>query len=359
MEYRKISFGEFANTAWFSSAGDTFWVRLYNSVAGPFEIVQEAFALGLNQLNISAHFALSFARMNEVSVTKLTPEISVNEEGTLICKTEISEAKLPASTYLVIATPHHIGDEQPSDHETRLKLDRFVALLRSVIGFSAARELIHEGEYRMNGQANTLYGPPLKVPQSGDGPFLHPSVWRELDEIFRKSLDWRDETRDRVDLSLEYMNRAVEESDYYRYWTALEVLCGGGANTILDKIAKCYDFETSNEADLKTGFNALRRWRIDLIHKGRRTNLSADVERYLQLLYIDLLRQELWMSAKHHAVCMAREDRHQLSALGLSQMEPENDYRPSMTDDERDTMIQARNEEMRAIIERWKNETKR
>jgi len=88
------------------------------------------------------------------------------------------------------------------------------------------------------------------------------------------------------------LNRGCEDSDFINYWTALEVLCGP-AGKIRAALWKAYGFGRQHDVDDQLQFKVVRGWRHDLVHQGTVIGLSAEAERYLQYLFLDLIRHVL------------------------------------------------------------------
>jgi hypothetical protein len=67
----------------------------------------------------------------------------------------------------------------------------------------------------------------------------------------------------------------------------------------------------------RTGFKVIAKWRHDYFHKGKIPDLSADVERYIQLLYLDLLRHEVHLPLGGHVAGIQNASGYDLRPLGL------------------------------------------
>jgi hypothetical protein len=67
-----------------------------------------------------------------------------------------------------------------------------------------------------------------------------------------------------------------------------------------------------------SGFDKLTDWRQKYIHQGIVPALSADVERYIQLLFLDILRQELSLPPRFYMASIQKARGYDLSPLGLS-----------------------------------------
>lgn len=105
---------------------------------------------------------------------------------------------------------------------------------------------------------------------------------------------------------------------FFEYWTALEVVCDGKANRIKERLKQIYRLQSHKEAGEKTGLDVLAKWRGEYVHKGKRPIISADVERYIQLVFLDLLRAEIDVPARHNIAAIQGARGYDLSPLGLA-----------------------------------------
>jgi hypothetical protein len=83
------------------------------------------------------------------------------------------------------------------------------------------------------------------------------------------------------------------------------------------QLAKVYGLSNHVEAGKVTRLDVIAGWRHDYVHKGKRPPLSADVERYIQLLFVDLLRHELNLPPRRHLGAIQRAPGFDLTPLGL------------------------------------------
>lgn len=114
------------------------------------------------------------------------------------------------------------------------------------------------------------------------------------------------------------MNDAMRMNDaFLEYWTALEVICNGKANRIKTRLQKIYKLINQQEAGAATGLNTLAKWRHEYFHLGIRPSLSPDVERYIQLMFLDLLRFEIDLSPRGHLAAIQAAEGYDLSPIGL------------------------------------------
>ncbi len=107
-----------------------------------------------------------------------------------------------------------------------------------------------------------------------------------------------------------------QENGFLQYWTALEVLCGK-ANQIRERLRRIYHLRSHREAGESTRFDALVKWRQQYVHKGIAPPLTQDVERYLQLMFVDLLRDELELPSHNCIAELQTAAGYDLSPIGL------------------------------------------
>jgi hypothetical protein len=104
---------------------------------------------------------------------------------------------------------------------------------------------------------------------------------------------------------------------FFNYWTALEILCNGSSQTIKTKVQKCYSLKSVGDVDSQTGMRMLARWRHDYFHKGKRPDFVGDEARYIQMLFLDLLRYELHLPSNGYVAAVQVAAGYNFSGLGL------------------------------------------
>ena len=115
-------------------------------------------------------------------------------------------------------------------------------------------------------------------------------------------------------LALRYMHRGCEDSEFIHYWTAFEVLAGK-APKIRALLAKAYGFERQHDVDEKLYLRTIAQWRHDLVHQGKHVGLSAEIERYLQCLFLDLMRHVTGLEHQARAVALLNRPDVDLSSV--------------------------------------------
>ena len=103
--------------------------------------------------------------------------------------------------------------------------------------------------------------------------------------------------RKRIERSLAIFRNAqhIEEGFIY-YWVALETLCG--TDKLKSRLQICYKLSDTNAVEDSFKVGVMKELRNDLVHKGVPYDISGDVERFVQVMYLDLLRLELGLPHK-------------------------------------------------------------
>ena len=180
-------------------------------------------------------------------------------------------------------------------------------------------DVVFEGEVEAGTNKFTAMSTPLRLAQATDGPFMARDLWRSIEEVAQALVAAPLERRQPIELALEFFEQGVRGDDsFFNYWTALEILCNGSSQTIKTKIQKCYSLKSIGDVDRITGMRTLAKWRHDFFHKGKRPQFVGEEARYTQMLFLDLLRQELQLPFGGYLAAIQTTPGYNLSGLGLA-----------------------------------------
>lgn len=310
---------DLAPASWFKDkAQSSFWLRLATMVGQPPVTFIESLRALEGKLSMGAPFFVAFGTTKGFKVPRFEISMSAGEDGQTIMHTKISEDDLPEGHYWFIATPLRVDGVQGNEPNVRRLMARFSALVVSHCGVNTMHEVVFEGEIEAGDGKLHSYSNPIRTVQPADGPFMSAEVWKGIQDVTEALIATPLERRQRIELSLEFFDQAVRgEEEFFNYWTALEILANGKAQTIRSKIQKCYSLPSIGEVDKRTGFGCLARWRHDYFHKGKRTSFIGDEARYIQMLFLDLLRNELELTPVGYLAAIQNGRGYNLSGLGL------------------------------------------
>jgi len=316
----QVGLQSFVRPSWFTDTSkSSFWIRMYTSLgikhaefSGRLQELFDKFDWGKNIL-------IAFGQMDGFEVPASDPVTYTNEKGVMTLEYKLRWIALPRANYVWMSTPYCIDGKQITVSNVFSVLDSISALLCMHLGRNFLHEIVFNGEVNASTGQYGTGSPVQRTPTPSDGPFLHKQLSFDMSQVIQQLHIKPKEVRSRIELALSYFEKAQRQNEgFLDYWTAIEILCGGKAQKIRDCLQKCYNFRSRKDVDEKLGFGVVANWRHDMIHKGFKPVVSAHVERYLQLMFLDLLRHELTMKTNGYMVMMQHAKGYDLSPLGLT-----------------------------------------
>jgi len=316
-----------APAEWFAKPDESsFWLRIYTCLFIPHDAFDNAVTSMFGApkdrtlaVTSEAPLICAFGTAKNLKVPVSTFEMTSSESGQLKVVCRVDEKELSSAPSVFLATPFKVDGGVGDESASRRRLDEVAALICLHAGPNFMRQIIFEGEVEASQGQLHVPGPPMKLPKPAEGPFLASQNGHDIYEISEALRDIADGPRKRrFLLALRLVDRAMRsEFGFLDYWTALEVACGGGAGRIKTALSRIYGIKNHNEAAEATRLALIAQWRHDYVHKGITPQMNADVERYLQLLFLDALRFELKLAPRGHLAAIQRADGFDLSALGI------------------------------------------
>jgi hypothetical protein len=224
-------------------------------------------------------------------------------DGSLVFPVQVKQLKLPDSVYVIAATPFSWAGECGDGIEARGILDHAVALVSLHTGLNFMRDLVFEAELVIATGGFVPMSPPQLVPRMFEGPFLGKGIADDIREISRELRTQPLEKRSRAEASLEFLHRAMRsDHGFLDYWFAMEILVGT-AGAIAQRLRAIYGLASHRDAEIRTGFGVIKQWRHDYVHRGVRVDLQRQIERYLQCMCLDLIRDALKLEPRGYVAC--------------------------------------------------------
>jgi hypothetical protein len=311
---------------WFANRMESScWLRIYTCLYVPHkDFSQRAFeATSGVPFHESVYFG--FYVMNGLSIPDNEYQMYASEDGVLRLDIKQRNLTLKNANYVLVFTPKKIDGKELEEKDIRQKLDVVTSILRTHTGLNFMRSIVYEGEVEAGIDRFSSASRAIKLPQAVEGPYITSNNWLQSKEIFDQINLKPKEKRDRIYLSLQYYCQALDSMDsFFLYWTALEILCQGKSQTIKNRLRIALGFKTLQQVEA-IGFGRIATWRHNFFHKGIRPILSSDVERYLQLVYLDLLRSDLGLLPAMHTINLTTTDGYDLSPIGLANRKPSID----------------------------------
>jgi hypothetical protein len=312
-----------ANDSWFSNREQSsIRVRIYLAVGIPprqFLDAVNAFSPPNDPLlSVTVPVRFAWGSVNGMKLPEMKMRLSVKESGGLEFQVQTNEFELPESNHIFLVAPFDCDGTPGDEQAVGTALDSAAALLQLHAGHNFLREMLFDGEVEASSGKFSVTGKAWAVPQNVEGPFLITEEGKALEEICERLQKMPDRIRSRLVTSLRLLERAIRgDWDLLDYFTALEVVADGKSSTIKQKLGLIYSIKNQNEVAERTGFKTLAQWRHDYVHKGEVRSLPADVARYVQLMFLDILRHELGLRALGHLARAQRRSGFELPSLGL------------------------------------------
>jgi hypothetical protein len=238
-------------------------------------------------------FRLVLAEISDQSYVTREPRLVSNEDGSSRIVVEATNRVLPSTLYALVSAPLL---NLEAWEETSRRMGRVAALIRANFGRNFLYELVREAIVEIPSGNMTHASPVVPFPQSFDGPYIEPDRWRALEEILAALDAKQPQMRSRVLSALELFEKGSEETGGLKaffYWVAAEVLCNTDKSAcILDRLSKAYAVKRGFVQNY-LGFDLIKDLRTDLIHHGLTHDFPQDVEKYIQSMFMDLLRFHL------------------------------------------------------------------
>lgn len=310
----------FAQASWFADRErSSIWLRVHVLVGLSREALRERATRLHIDLELDAPVAFRASYLGDFKLIDFDQQFHADDRGVFVVRMEGRERQVPSAVYATLATPHDVDGASGNETVTRRRLDRASALLVLHMGPSVLRESVFDGVVNAASGQYTLTTDAFKNPQLADGPVFYGPDDSAIQEVTRTLRHLPTERQRRVELSLEFFERAIRGQEaFFELWTSLELLANGSAQAIRSRLQAAYQLRSVKEVDEGLGFATIARWRHDYFHKGIRPVMSADVERYIQLLYLDLLRSELGLHLHGYARGFQRSRGFDLSPIGLA-----------------------------------------
>lgn len=334
---------------WFSDRStSTFWLRAYTVLFVPDAKLNELFEQlvgesGQRLFQLGKPVRMAPVRVQDFKVPGFaTTRLTARPDGSLNITIDPKDQTLVPAPYVFLVTPHRVNGVDGDGAETRGRLDHAVTLLRLHTGNNLLRERVLEVEVEAADGTVHATSQSFRVPQLQEGPRVLPLTGDSVREVTSTLAALPLDRRSRVELALELAYKAARsEEGFLEYWFAMEVMCGN-AGSIVSRLQRAYGLRSHREAENQTGFGVIRQWRHDLVHNGKRPDFSAHIERYLQSIFLDLIRDALGLAPQDHAGFARAHGALDLRPLGLPDCRPEEQKRLEQEASERMKQTQTR-----------------
>lgn len=217
---------------------------------------------------------------------------------------QVKNLILPSANYVILSSAIETSGEARIKDETDNNLTTVAAILRLQAGNNFLKDLVFDFEVDVNSGEVLTHSDIKMIPDNIQGPHLDCSAVDDMKKIAYSISQV--ENRKKYELALRELEYASQITIYQKiiyYWIAIDSLlpCGNGA--IYQKFYNIYKHEVmhnKNYINDVLGINKAKKARNDYQHKGIKYALVENQERYLQMLFLDLIKHELKLPFKRH-----------------------------------------------------------
>ena len=150
----------------------------------------------------------------------------------------------------------------------------------------------------------------VPLPIAFEGPFATVDTWQQLEEITNALPGISNSEKGRIVLSTQLVERAFLADTRYKffsYWVALEVAADTHrTGKIATLLTKAYG-RSRGYILTDLGFELLKATRTAVFHNGEHYEMPSDVERYVHLLFLDVVRAKLGLQCREYMGAAVKE----------------------------------------------------
>lgn len=306
MKTQEMKLEDLADKNWFTDLDDSsFWLRIYTLMPVSHANLQKCFndAILNTQLN-NQPIKIVYIAINDglkLPCIKSSFPYSNPDNRNMQINVELSEFSLPKSSYIFMLSPFRRDGVEGEELDTKNTLNQAEAIFSSYIGNNLLHTIVFDGERAIT--QNGKVGIPSRIVatlQKCDGPLLLKENWQGAYETFKaiEALSEKDK-KHKINLSLRFFQKGKTAFDsdesFFLYWTAIIALGTSKTEKINEKLQTLYSLSKA-EVEEQLKWEWAYRARNDILHNASSINFHMHIERYFQVLFLDLLRLELGLS---------------------------------------------------------------
>lgn len=275
-------------------------VRIYAPLNMSSEQFKQIHLKNMKQFNIDPPVWISLGKGSiewEVMDDVVTSSTTVPE--TLNVCLNSYKRKAEDGYYVFFSTVLSNNGSAPDYDGARYRLDIVSGIVALYFGKNVLPEALHETSASVE-DAKLNNAPQVRrLPLRTDGPFISIEKWQEVFDAITTLQHLDSYKGNRIKRALAIFREALNSAQgYIFYWTALDVLSDSteGSTKVMSKLQLCYRLGSIDEVKEKFGALKLKNIRNELIHQGADYKVPGDIERFVQLMFIDILRYELGLT---------------------------------------------------------------
>lgn len=267
--------------------------QVYSIVAAPFPAMSSYFRETGLVLNSKHPVKLTFAGVKDVPFPSSNCVVLGHEKLPFEYFFQRNEVVYPASSYVFLTSPLFVNGIEIEEKDIRDAMDSAVCLLRAQAGYNFIRDKVVDCFYDLNSRESHFLSRSYHVPQPEEGPFLGLENDEQVLEIYSALGNTSQENRSRIELAIRTLGQSFgADTSFLLKWLSIEILCAK-ANRIRSLLEEIYGARNGLYIRRFLGWDIVSQIRHNYVHHGTKVPENYGLYRYLDLVFIDLVRHKL------------------------------------------------------------------
>jgi len=282
---------DLAPHSWFTHTdGSSIWVTGYRGLRVP----KENFALGPKVVDFNEVRAIVlYGALKYIDASQAKIEV-ITDNQWHIDVSKIQERETSEGVYLLFLAPFAVDGQPGNEPATREKISTAAGLFAAFNGRNIVYERLFDNIIEMSDGRSSAFSPVFENPMWFIPPDLSDARLDIISKADRAITTLPEPDRNRIRLSLRWFEQALYESGvdaYLKYWIALETLAMPDTTNIRplnESLSRAYNLSCEAVRD-RFAIRKLFGLRGRIVHDGQLVPIHANLLRYLEALYADVL----------------------------------------------------------------------
>lgn len=285
----------------------SYWLRIYNTPLLPCDNLSNVTKGIVNKIsfkNIKLSIDCLAISGNGPKLPFIEQDIPSNINGQLSYPSKLVYKELQKGSYVFITIPYKIDGKEGEEFFVKSYLNEVESVLSMYSGNNFLHSIVFDGEMALTKKGKAVIpGPAIPIPQKCDGPFLSKDVWNLIIDTFQEINKIKDvDKSNRVRLSLKFFQKGKntfnDDESFFLYWTAIIALLEESKTMYINKKLQSLYSMSQEDVESKLMWKWAYQVRNDILHNAKSVVFHMQIERYFQLLFLDLLRGELGLKCQ-------------------------------------------------------------